>query len=242
MCCDRAPMAEQLSSRWQETPTAGSGIVNSEMGRDLLWYRYAAGGSRAVAEAGVPLAKRLEQTGMWGAAVRMRHALLRLGVPASLEEAEQVARNVRGTHMETMAEHLRGVALNDGERLLDVAERFERQGALLLAAECAAQAGDAFRTVADLAAARRAAGTVREMREQLGAVTTPILGGWAVPVGLTAREREVATLVASDMTAGEVGKQLGISRRTVEAHLQRVYDKLGVNRRGDLNVELINRV
>jgi DNA-binding NarL/FixJ family response regulator len=54
--------------------------------------------------------------------------------------------------------------------------------------------------------------------------------GWtpAPPTVLTAREREVLTLVGGGMTAGEVSRQLGISHKTVENHKQRVFAKLGV--------------
>ncbi|HQV56416.1 MAG TPA: LuxR C-terminal-related transcriptional regulator [Ilumatobacteraceae bacterium] len=241
MCSDRVALAEELATRWYETPTGGSGIVASEMDNDLLWYRYAKGGSSEVAEIGQPLVQRHEDQGMWGAAVRTRHTMLRLGVSSAIEDADHLARRVRGAHMETMVEHLRGVVTHDGERLFGAAEAFERQGASLLGAECAAQAGDAFREQGKPAAARRAAGLVRDLRAQIGAVATPILGGWAGPVGLTRREREVAMLVVEDMSSAEVGEELGISSRTVEAHLQRVYDKLGVNRRADLTLELINR-
>jgi DNA-binding NarL/FixJ family response regulator len=43
----------------------------------------------------------------------------------------------------------------------------------------------------------------------------------------TPRETEVLTLVAHGQTARQIGKKLGISKRTVDAHMQRATSKLG---------------
>ena len=48
---------------------------------------------------------------------------------------------------------------------------------------------------------------------------------------LTARERDVLQLLAAGHTATRIGRQLGTSPRTVEVHLRRIYDKLGVGDR-----------
>jgi DNA-binding NarL/FixJ family response regulator len=48
---------------------------------------------------------------------------------------------------------------------------------------------------------------------------------------LTAREREVAQVVASGASNKEVARQLGITERTVKAHLTAIMDKLGVRDR-----------
>ena len=75
-------------------------------------------------------------------------------------------------------------------------------------------------------------------------------GGPAVPLGrgekdlgraspdaseqLTAREAEVVRLVARGMSNKSIAHQLGISPRTVEGHLNHVFDKLGVLSRTEL--------
>jgi len=51
---------------------------------------------------------------------------------------------------------------------------------------------------------------------------------------LTAREREIAELVAAGRTNREVAAQLVLSARTVEAHLRNIYGKLGVRSRVEL--------
>jgi len=48
---------------------------------------------------------------------------------------------------------------------------------------------------------------------------------------LTAREREVAARLGSGATNKEIGREIGISEKTVKAHLSHIYTKLKVNRR-----------
>jgi predicted ATPase/DNA-binding CsgD family transcriptional regulator len=51
------------------------------------------------------------------------------------------------------------------------------------------------------------------------------------PAGLSAREVEVLKLVAKGLTNAQVAKELFISPRTVNAHLNSIYNKLGFNSR-----------
>lgn len=46
---------------------------------------------------------------------------------------------------------------------------------------------------------------------------------------LTIRELEVAKLKAEGETNKQIAKKLGIADRTVHAHIDRVYRKLGIN-------------
>lgn len=58
---------------------------------------------------------------------------------------------------------------------------------------------------------------------------------------LTPREREVAELAATGMSSRAIALRLGVSERTVENHLQRAYDKLGLHRRAQLVALLVER-
>lgn len=51
---------------------------------------------------------------------------------------------------------------------------------------------------------------------------------------ITAREHEVVRLVARGMTNKAIASQLGISPRTVEGHLNRIFDKIGATTRTEL--------
>jgi LuxR family maltose regulon positive regulatory protein len=54
-----------------------------------------------------------------------------------------------------------------------------------------------------------------------------------VPAGesLTAREIEVLRLLAQDLSNPQIAERLVVSRRTVDAHLRSIYDKLDVKSR-----------
>jgi Response regulator containing a CheY-like receiver domain and an HTH DNA-binding domain len=54
------------------------------------------------------------------------------------------------------------------------------------------------------------------------------------PERLTARETEVASLLANGYTDREIAARLGIGRRTVETHAANVRAKLGLKSRREL--------
>jgi len=56
---------------------------------------------------------------------------------------------------------------------------------------------------------------------------------------LTARELEVARLVARGLTNVEIGKQLFISARTVSTHLANMYERLGIHTRAALAAHVV---
>jgi DNA-binding NarL/FixJ family response regulator len=53
----------------------------------------------------------------------------------------------------------------------------------------------------------------------------------AANADLTAREREILTLVADGLTNATIGKQLWVTEQTVKFHLSNIYRKLGVSNR-----------
>ena len=54
---------------------------------------------------------------------------------------------------------------------------------------------------------------------------------WKTPDDLTAREREIAILIAQGKTNGEIADELVLSKRTVEKHIANILSKLGVTSR-----------
>jgi DNA-binding NarL/FixJ family response regulator len=51
---------------------------------------------------------------------------------------------------------------------------------------------------------------------------------------LTAREREVAALIAQGKSNGEIADELVVSKRTVESHIASILSKLGVTNRAQI--------
>jgi ATP/maltotriose-dependent transcriptional regulator MalT len=120
-----------------------------------------------------------------------------------------------------------------------------RARALLAEGRSLAAAGDRPAAIETLAAAeqaldgfgalRRRDEAVRELRRLGHRVLRGARDSAAGPLGpLTAREREIADLVAAGRTNREVAEQLVLSTRTIEAHLRNIYAKLGVRSRVEL--------
>jgi non-specific serine/threonine protein kinase len=59
-----------------------------------------------------------------------------------------------------------------------------------------------------------------------------------LPSQLTAREREIAGLVAAGLSNRQIAEKLFISRRTVDAHLEHIFGKLGITSRVMLTIQL----
>ena len=53
---------------------------------------------------------------------------------------------------------------------------------------------------------------------------------------LTKREAEIVILVAEGLTNNEIGLKLGVTAHTVKNHLFRIYEKLGISSRMELNL------
>jgi DNA-binding CsgD family transcriptional regulator len=124
----------------------------------------------------------------------------------------------------------------DGLAIEHAATELERLGFVLWAAELARVAAHAF---ADAGFAARAAGADARADRLLarceGSSTflTSRRLDQEVPE-LTRREREIVELAVLGTTNADIAALLSISVRTVEAHLQHVYTKLGVSSRQEL--------
>jgi DNA-binding CsgD family transcriptional regulator len=128
---------------------------------------------------------------------------------AERDRAERLARDVLGTERYE-AEHAAGTALSmrDAVRYALGDERVPS----------ASPAADVPGTGAVAGGAAPAGGTGQGQEQQ----------PWDL---LTAREREVASLVADGLTNKDIAAQLVVSKRTVDAHVEHILGKLGYSSR-----------
>jgi DNA-binding CsgD family transcriptional regulator len=66
------------------------------------------------------------------------------------------------------------------------------------------------------------------------ALTGPELASAGKPDPLTSREHEIAALVAEGLSNREIAVCLVVSKRTVDAHVEQIYAKLGISSRVQL--------
>jgi len=132
------------------------------------------------------------------------------------------------------ARHAAAARARDAGELAGAADDFEALGAMLLAAEAASGAADAFTRAGDRRAATAALRRANALAAACEGAATPGLVQAASAVPLSGREREIVTLAAEGMSSKDIAERLYLSVRTVDNHLQHAYAKLGVSSRAGL--------
>ncbi len=169
------------------------------------------------------------------------HDQARLGRAAEVApRLAELAGLVEGDLAPTRADHAGALVAGDAGTLGQVSAAFAAMGAWLLAAEASAAAAVVLRRGGD--ARRAAAAEVRaaELARRCQGAMTPALRAIQTQALLSSREIEVAALGAAGLSNKDIAARLSVSVRTVENHLQRVYEKLGVARRADLAQALLS--
>lgn len=226
-------MGELDSLEIPATDVSGSLVLQAR-----AWVRLAAGdvdGSRALLEQAAAVGR---STGDRVGEAAALHDLARAGGASTAstvsDRLTELATTVEGDLVRARAAHAVALAADDGAGLAQASSAFAALGANLFAAEAIASSAVALRRSGDgrkAAAAEVRLGAI--LRECEGAVT-PALVAVGPQAELTRQELRVAGLAAAGLANKEIAVRLGVSVRTVETQLQRVYDKLGIHRRADL--------
>ena len=221
-----------------------SGIEPSYfMGIDLLqaqgWVAVANGNLREARQRFRYAGEEGERIGDLVGALGALHSAARIGYAKDVAPTvECLASQVEGALAAARAAHVRALVATDPQALEKVSADFEAMGALLLAAESAADAVVGWDRRDDrrrkASAERRAAW----LAAQCPGAQTPALRSES-RARLTPAEWEAAQLAASGQTNREIAQKLVVSVRTVENRLQHVYGKLGVSSRSALADVLI---
>ena len=171
----------------------------------------------------------------WGLEAHALHDAARFGRAVDVVDRLEALREiVDGALVETEAAHARALVDDDGPGLDAASRAFSSLSLDLFAAEASAAAARAYRRAGKRASAFAALERARELGARCESAQTPALNWADQPEELTAREREVADLAASQLASREIADRLGITRRTVDNFLGRVYAKLGVSGRQEL--------
>ncbi|MEV0586090.1 helix-turn-helix transcriptional regulator [Nonomuraea sp. NPDC050310] len=227
--------ADRWLSRMADAPEPPGTLLSGWIQRDRAWVLAAAldlPGAVAVAleaaqaarDAGAPLleAQALADAARFGAAKQVSG---RLG---------ELAGETGNQAVVAFAAWCAALAEDDAEALTELAGTLRALGHLLPAAEAAATAHRLHVAAGRRAAAKRTLVLARELQDECDGARTPLTDLTTSEASLTPRELQVARLIASGLSGRAVAARLGLSLRTVNNHLGRVYAKLGVSGRNAL--------
>lgn len=130
--------------------------------------------------------------------------------------------------------HAQALHRRDIRGLEEAALGFESHGLALYASEAYAHAAGLAVDEGRNSSAHQFRQHIALLTPQREGITTPAISDLARPLLLTPRELEIAQIVATGLSSKAAGAHLGVSYRTVDNVLYRVYDKLGITSRGDL--------
>jgi ATP/maltotriose-dependent transcriptional regulator MalT len=177
--------------------------------------------------------------GQWNIAVAGYHRAACYGAARGiLLQMRDAVPRVDGNFAWTLLDHVSAHAARDAAALDEVGRRFEVHGATLLAAQASAEAALAHASDGHPRRARASAVHSAPLRDRCEGAGFPWLAWSEIAAPLTARERQVAVLAAGDQPDAHIAERLGISVRTVQTHLARVYAKLGITSRAQIAAHL----
>ncbi len=163
------------------------------------------------------------------------HDAARLGLREPAQRAlEVLGEKAHGPLADARIAGTRALLERDPVALEAAAEVFVDVGALMLAAESLTFASQRCAKAGRTREAERIGGRAHSVRQQIEAFSTPLVMNSPSVGSLTKREHAVAKLAATGATNRQIAQELFVSERTVESHLYRIYNKLGVTSRAEL--------
>ena len=219
--------AKAAVTELEAQPATAVRMMETEVFRAVAWQRHAAGDGEGASAALLAAVADADARGGFGASLSAIHDLARLGDRAAAAGA--LRDKHAGVQGALAAARVAFVRAGDGAALDAVSSAFAGLGAYLFAAEAAGAAA----AVHQLRRRERSLAACRSFLARCEGAATPLVRS-AGGAELTAREREVARLAASGAGNRVIAAELGLSIRTVENHLTRVYEKLAVSSRAEL--------
>jgi DNA-binding CsgD family transcriptional regulator len=227
--------AEQHLRAAHDAKPSFDGLFGIDLARAGAWLTAARGAVSAAATEVRRSADDAADRDAWALEAIALHDAARFGRAADVvDRLEALAAVVDGALAATVAAHARGLVESHGAALDAVSQSFCSLTMDLFAAEASAAAARAYRRDGRRASAFAALERARELAARCESSQSPALHWGDQPEALTAREREIADLARSDLPSREIAERLGITTRTVDNLLGRVYAKLGVSGRQEL--------
>jgi DNA-binding CsgD family transcriptional regulator len=220
-----------------QRPEFGFARPEQEVGR--AWAAVARGdlpGARAVLQ---DTAERARASGYAVCEATALHDIARLGDSRSVRgRLAELAERCEGSLVEGYSRRADAAASRRPDQLAQAANEFEQMGAILLAAETAMEAAQAFRDQGEPRTASTLELRATALAGSCEGARTPLLAVQVSVSPLSPRERDIASLAARGETSRAIAKRLFLSVRTVNNHLGSVYTKLGIRGRSELAARL----
>lgn len=232
---------EAADAGWAElsaAPHHPATMWGAQINRAEAWMAAVRGDRAAAIDLLRKVAEEAVAEGALAFSAEALHDVIRLGgsvdneLWARFDESEGVLAPLR-------ADFGRAVNARDGRLVDAVASRFADMGADMFAAEASMIAAELHDARSEGRAAARSRQAAAHSQRQTGEEWLLTLDRTAPIVALTARERQIADMAGAGKTNREIADACHLSVRTVENHLQRIYDKVGVNSRQELASSLI---
>ena len=198
------------------------------------WLAAAEGNVSGAIVLALDAARQAKESGQHAIEMLALHDAVRYGDRSCLARLVDVAHATGGRLATLLAAHAAAVTDRNADAMYAAAQQLEQIGALLLAADAAAQAAAAYQAAGDRRHAGEASGTAHRLAATCGGLRTPALQLAGSPLPLTVREREMANLVAAGLSNRDIADRLTVSVRTVEGHLYRACTKCDCTDRDQL--------
>lgn len=198
------------------------------------WILAAQGRLRDAARQAIRTADDARRRGvpLWEA--ELLHIPVRLGQSAAVaDRLTALAATTDAPHIDLYARQAHALDTRDAPAMERVCAALDTAGMRLHAAEAAAQTARLWSVDGNTIRAQQAADRCHQLTQHCEGVMTPAVLACRTP-GLTDRERHIARLAATGQSSRHIATQLGITPRTVDNHLYRVYNKTGIKNRKDL--------
>jgi DNA-binding CsgD family transcriptional regulator len=210
-------------------------LTHVEIERARAWTATASGENARAREILMAAGEHARLRAQYALEAWALHDVARMGDGAAVAgRLAELNERVQGAAQPLRAEHAAASVAQDAVRLEAVSGAFDELGHVLVAAEAAAEAARAYRRAGRPRQAAAAAARANALAARCEGARTLALEGAEDAVPLTRREHEIASLAAQGLPSKAIAQRLVVSVRTVENHLQRVYEKLGVGGRADL--------
>lgn len=180
------------------------------------------------------LADSAAADGAIGAEIDILMLVLRLGDPSVARRLIAVAEGREGSTAEFALSVGLALAHKDADRLIELSDSAAKEGLELAAADCASHALRILESRGDKARQLEGQRLLKRRTAALDKAGPAVEGGSPDLQKLTRREQEIATLVQAGSSNKDIALSLGLSLRTVEGHLYRMFAKLGIGHREDL--------